>query len=181
MRAQFGAPRRASRAAQRSGPAGSRGGIDGAEQAIAATANSGPSHRRRIVCPTLGFLQIGRAPVDWKCSRVLFNGRTPIFQIGRAGSTPAARSTFVTTCSRGFALTHVNRRVVAVAASAVLGLFGAYLILSDVYPHEGPSVALTRNHGIHVGDLIIIAFWAIVTLLLWRWSRGGRHGEASPR
>ncbi|MFD1720117.1 hypothetical protein [Amnibacterium endophyticum] len=64
------------------------------------------------------------------------------------------------------------RTALALAASAALGAFGAWLVLADAYPHEGPWVEISPRHGIHVGDVIIVLLWAAAT---WAMLRRARH------
>jgi len=53
------------------------------------------------------------------------------------------------------------RWVGALLTAAVLSGF-AFLLLTGDYIREGPVlVTLTENHGIHRGDLGIVAFWTL--------------------
>jgi hypothetical protein len=60
--------------------------------------------------------------------------------------------------------------------------FVVSLILLD-YPEEGPVVAVfSRSHGLHQGDLVLMAAWAgVMCLLLLPWRSLGRRVRAGSR
>lgn len=63
------------------------------------------------------------------------------------------------------------RRVVAATTVVALGAVGAWLVLGNAYPDEGPYLTVTPRHGIHAGDVVILVVWLTVTVLLVRWAR----------
>lgn len=64
-----------------------------------------------------------------------------------------------------------RRLTAAVVAVVVTGF--AYLLLTGRYPNDGPVlVSLTATHGLHAGDLVVVAGWLVamagVTVLTGR-------------
>ena len=58
-----------------------------------------------------------------------------------------------------------------VAAGIVSGF--AFLLLTGKYDNDGPVlVALTDSHGLHAGDLFVIAGWAVAMGALALLARG---------
>ncbi|SEL64977.1 hypothetical protein SAMN04515665_11650 [Blastococcus sp. DSM 46786] len=54
----------------------------------------------------------------------------------------------------------------ALAAGAVVSGFAALLITGE-YRNEGPVLlTLVGNHGVHAGDLFVLAGWAVAVLAL---------------
>ena len=55
----------------------------------------------------------------------------------------------------------VIRRLCALAVGAILSGF-AFLLLTGQYLEDGPVlISLSRDHGLHAGDLFVIAGWAV--------------------
>jgi hypothetical protein len=53
------------------------------------------------------------------------------------------------------------RRLSALVVGAILSGF-AFLLLTGRYINDGPVVvAVTESHGLHAGDLFVIAGWAV--------------------
>ena len=53
------------------------------------------------------------------------------------------------------------RRFCALVVAAVLSGF-TFLLLTGHYLNDGPVViAVTENHGLHAGDLFVLAGWAV--------------------
>jgi hypothetical protein len=66
----------------------------------------------------------------------------------------------------------------AVTVGCFVTAFIVALIVAD-YPDEGPIlVAFSDTHGIHVGDLVLVAVWVMMTaglVAIWRrWDSEGR-------
>jgi hypothetical protein len=62
----------------------------------------------------------------------------------------------------------------ALVVGAVLTLF-AFLLVTGRYINDGPTVVrIVEDHGLHVGDLFVIAGWAVAmtALVLLTTSRG---------
>lgn len=54
----------------------------------------------------------------------------------------------------------------ALAAGAVVSGFAALLVTGE-YRNEGPVLlTLVGNHGVHAGDLFVLAGWAVAVLAL---------------
>jgi hypothetical protein len=55
----------------------------------------------------------------------------------------------------------VIRRLCALAVGAILSGF-AFLLLTGQYLEDGPVlISLSQDHGLHAGDLFVIAGWAV--------------------
>jgi hypothetical protein len=55
----------------------------------------------------------------------------------------------------------VIRRLCALAVGAILSGF-ACLLLTGQYLEDGPVlISLSQDHGLHAGDLFVIAGWAV--------------------
>jgi hypothetical protein len=60
----------------------------------------------------------------------------------------------------------VIRWLCALVVGAVLSVF-AFLLVTGRYINDGPVViTLTRNHGLHVGDLFVIGGWGVAMTAL---------------
>ncbi|MGY2083229.1 hypothetical protein [Blastococcus sp. SYSU DS0539] len=61
----------------------------------------------------------------------------------------------------------------------------AFLLVTGEYRNEGPVLlTVARDHGLHAGDLFVLAGWAVAVLALVALAAmPGRHpdGEAPPR
>jgi len=60
----------------------------------------------------------------------------------------------------------------------------AFLLVTGRYINDGPVVAsVTRNHGLHVGDVFVVAGWAVamVALLVLVLAPARRGGPRQPR
>ena len=68
-------------------------------------------------------------------------------------------------------------RMLAAALLAVVATAAAARLIIGHYPHEGPFVSISATHGIHVGDLAIMAVWALLLWAAWRWVRKARPTE----
>jgi hypothetical protein len=69
----------------------------------------------------------------------------------------------------------VLRWLCALVVGGILSAF-TFLLLTGRYINDGPVVvALTESHGLHAGDLFVIAGWAVgMTTLLVLARNGGR-------
>ena len=77
------------------------------------------------------------------------------------------------------------RWVCALVTGAVLSAFALLLVTAEEYEAEGPVVVeVTRTHGLHAGDFLVIGGWAVALLALVVLTmrpgripadRGGRH------
>jgi hypothetical protein len=71
------------------------------------------------------------------------------------------------------------RWLCALVAAGVLSGF-AFLLLTGEYLKEGPVLAsLTRDHGLHAGDLFVIAAWVAGMLAVVVLARGPARLRAS--
>lgn len=58
------------------------------------------------------------------------------------------------------------RWLCALVSGAVLSAFALLLVTAE-YEAEGPVVVeVTRTHGVHAGDLLVIGCWAVAVLAL---------------
>ena len=58
------------------------------------------------------------------------------------------------------------RRLCSLVVGGILSAF-TFLLLTGRYINDGPVViALTDSHGLHVGDLFVIAGWAVAMTTL---------------
>ena len=67
------------------------------------------------------------------------------------------------------------RWLCALVTGGVLTAF-TFLLVTGRYIHDGPVVAtVTRNHGLHAGDVFVLAGWAVgmVSLVVLALARGG--------
>jgi hypothetical protein len=60
----------------------------------------------------------------------------------------------------------VFRWLCALVAGAVVSGFAALLVTGE-YANEGPTLlSVSSSHGLHVGDLFVLAGWAVAVLAL---------------
>ncbi len=71
------------------------------------------------------------------------------------------------------------RWLCAAVAGAVLSGF-AFLLVTGRYINDGPTIArISEGHGIHLGDVFVMAAWAVamavLVVLVWPRRRAGRE------
>ena len=70
------------------------------------------------------------------------------------------------------------RSLCSVVVGAVLSGF-AFLLLTGSYVADGPVVAeVSREHGVHAGDILVISGWGVAMLAL-AWLAVGRGRRRS--
>ena len=59
------------------------------------------------------------------------------------------------------------RWLCALVTGAVLSAFALLLVTAEEYQAEGPVVVeVTRSHGMHAGDFLVIGGWALAIVAL---------------
>ena len=72
----------------------------------------------------------------------------------------------------------MRRRLYALLIGAILSGF-TFLLLTGAYVNDGPVVvSVTEAHGLHAGDLFVIAGWAVAMTVLVLLAR--EPGRATP-
>ena len=68
----------------------------------------------------------------------------------------------------------MSNRVMAVLLAIVLTVLTVVAVVGHHDPLEGPVIfGLSETHGVHVGDLLVVAAWAVGVACCWRlWRRG---------
>jgi hypothetical protein len=73
----------------------------------------------------------------------------------------------------------VLRRLCSLVVGGILSAF-TFLLLTGRYINDGPVViALTESHGLHSGDLFVIAGWAVGMATLLLLTRNGSRVPAA--
>ena len=71
------------------------------------------------------------------------------------------------------------RRLCSLVVGGILSTF-TFLLLTGRYINDGPVViTLTDSHGLHVGDLFVIAGWAVGMATLLLLTRNGSRVPAA--